>query len=75
MTRQTSPLSPAEQTIAYNTLVADIEARDKSDEERAISPLIRANDAVLLDTSHMSFAEQVAAIEHLARVRMTPSPL
>ncbi|KAI8053007.1 Cytidylate kinase-domain-containing protein [Syncephalis plumigaleata] len=74
MARQASPLSAEEQAAAYSTLVADIEARDKSDEERAVSPLICADDAVLLDTSHMSFAEQVAAIEHLVRVRMTPSP-
>ncbi|RKP26297.1 Cytidylate kinase-domain-containing protein [Syncephalis pseudoplumigaleata] len=74
MAKQPTPLTPAEQEAAYNALVADIQARDQSDEKRAVSPLIRASDAVLLDTSSMSFAEQVAAIEHLVRARMTPSP-
>ena len=34
-------------------LQKDIESRDKTDMERAIAPLKKAHDAILIDTSHM----------------------
>ena len=46
---------------------ADIAARDKADSEREISPLIRAEDAVLLDTTGLSIEEVVAKILGMCR--------
>ena len=40
----------------------DIEARDKNDSQRAASPLRQAPDAVLLDTTRLSFDESVSAV-------------
>ncbi|KAI9599575.1 Cytidylate kinase-domain-containing protein [Syncephalis fuscata] len=54
-TTTTTSETETERTTAFNALVAEIRARDQSDEERAVSPLVRAPDAVLIDTSHMSF--------------------
>lgn len=51
----------------YETLKADVEARDYNDTHRAASPLRRAKDAVLLDTTDMTFDESVAEILRLAR--------
>lgn len=48
--------------VKLEELQADIAARDKADSERAISPLVQAADAELLDSSHMSIEEVVAAI-------------
>ena len=48
--------------VKLEDLQADIAARDKADSERAISPLVQAADAELLDTSYMSIEEVVAAI-------------
>lgn len=41
--------------------------RDAQDASRSIAPLRRADDAVLVDTSDLSFAEQVDTIVALAR--------
>lgn len=40
----------------------DIAARDKADMEREISPLVKADDAVLLDTTGLTIDEVVAKI-------------
>ncbi|MBQ5682555.1 MAG: (d)CMP kinase [Peptococcaceae bacterium] len=47
--------------IAVNMeqLIADIALRDKKDSEREVSPLKQAEDAVLIDTSSLTFDEVV----------------
>ena len=40
--------------------------RDAADSSRAVAPLLQAEDAVLLDTTQLTFAEQVEAILRLA---------
>ncbi len=47
----------------------DLKKRDRDDSSRAVSPLIPAGDAVTLDTSGLSFEEQVELIVGLARER------
>jgi cytidylate kinase len=47
-------------------LEAEIRARDATDSTRATSPLVRAADAVLLDTSGLDFEEQLDAVLALA---------
>lgn len=41
--------------------------RDKLDSERATAPLKKADDAIVLDTSELSFSEQVESIVELAK--------
>lgn len=53
--------------IALETLKKDIAARDKADSEREISPLVQADDAVLLDTTGLSIDEVVARILDLCQ--------
>lgn len=53
--------------IDLEKLKIEIAARDKSDSEREISPLIQAVDAVLLDTTDLSVDEAVEAILILCR--------
>ena len=48
--------------VDLKKLQEEIAARDKADSERAISPLVQAEDAELLDTSDMSIEEVVKAI-------------
>ena len=48
-------------------LKKEIEARDKADMERAVSPLVRVPEAVLLDTTGMEIEEVVAAVLKLCR--------
>ncbi len=46
---------------------ARLEARDRTDAGREVAPLMAAPDAVHLDTSELSFGDQVARIVALAR--------
>lgn len=55
--------------ISVEKLQQEITARDKADSEREISPLIQAQDAVLLDTTHLSIEEAAQAVLDLAAGR------
>jgi cytidylate kinase len=55
----------AAEALAAET--AALEARDRADSTRAVAPLRAADDAILLDTTGMSFADQVRIIVELAR--------
>jgi len=44
--------------------------RDQRDRTRAVSPLVAAPDAVILDTTHLSIDEVVAAVEQLALAKL-----
>ena len=50
--------------------VARLTGRDEQDSSRAVAPLLRAPDAVLLDTTELSFPAQVRAIVRLAEDRI-----
>lgn len=44
--------------------------RDERDRTRTISPLKKADDAILIDTTHLSLNEQIEMIESIVRERM-----
>jgi cytidylate kinase len=63
-TRRHKELIEAGQSISYDEIHAQIAARDELDRSRAISPLVPAEDALLLDTSDLGIeAAFKAAIE------------
>jgi len=64
--RGQAELSPA----AVDAEAGRLRTRDAKDASRPIAPLRRAADAVLVDTSDLSFEEQVDTIVALARTRM-----
>ncbi|NMA66258.1 MAG: (d)CMP kinase [Clostridiaceae bacterium] len=49
-------------TKSYEELVKEIETRDYNDSNRSVSPLRKADDAILLDTSTLSIEETVEEI-------------
>ena len=51
--------------VDYDGLVEEIRERDRANSERAIAPLRQADDAIRIDTSDMTFDEQVSAITEL----------
>lgn len=53
--------------VSLEEIEHDIAARDKADMEREISPLIKADDAVLLDTTGMTIDEVVNRIVGMCR--------
>ncbi|MEI3553725.1 MAG: (d)CMP kinase [Alistipes senegalensis] len=47
-------------TVTMEEVERDIRERDKADMSRAVSPLRQADDAIVLDNSHMTVDEQMA---------------
>ena len=56
--RRYDELKAKGQEEPYEEILKNVEERDRIDQSRAVSPLRKADDALLLDNSHMSIAEQ-----------------
>lgn len=46
------------QTATYDEVLKNVEERDYIDQHRTVSPLRKADDAILLDNSHMTLEQQ-----------------
>jgi cytidylate kinase len=57
-------------TKSYDDLVAEIRVRDARDGGRTAAPMKQAPDAVLLDTTHLTIDQAVAAAEKTARAAL-----
>jgi cytidylate kinase len=55
--------------LEFTEIQEEVRQRDRRDRERAVSPLVRAGDAVLLDNTAMSAEETARLIVFLARDR------
>jgi len=63
------------ETIDDAAVLADIKARDERDMNRPVAPLKQADDAVLLDTTHLAISPAVqAAIDIVEAVRAGRRP-
>lgn len=58
------------QDMDFETVLADVQRRDKQDQERAIAPLRPAEDAQLLDSSQLTFEETVQAVLAIIKERV-----
>nr|WP_099458676.1 (d)CMP kinase [Paenibacillus crassostreae] len=67
--RRFNEMNDAERT-SLEQLEKDISMRDTLDEQREISPLRRAEDAILLDTTEMNIHQVVEKIVSLCRSQM-----
>ena len=54
----------------FEEIQANLQERDKIDSTRAMAPLKQASDAVLIDSSSISFEEQVKTVIQLAESRI-----
>ena len=54
-------------------MAAELRERDRRDRTRAASPLVASEDAVLLDSTHMTEDEVLDRIEELVEQRLAPS--
>jgi cytidylate kinase len=52
-------------------IVEDLVARDQRDRTRAVSPLVPAADAIILDTTNLSIDEVVSRVEKLIQQRQS----
>ena len=55
------------QEVNMPALIADIEARDLKDSSRELSPLLPADDAIIIDSSEMSLEEVFSLTENLIK--------
>jgi cytidylate kinase len=63
------------ETVDDAAVLADIKARDERDTNRPVAPLRQADDAVLLDTTHLAISPAVqAAIDIVEAVRAGRRP-
>ena len=68
--RRLDELNAKGMALAFEQVLADVQARDTRDRDRAEAPLKPAEDAVLLDTSDLSADEAIArAVDVIAAVR------
>ena len=57
--------------LSLNQVLEEVRQRDKRDRERKVSPLVRADDAVLIDNTAMGIEETARLITFLAREKET----
>lgn len=72
--RRAKEMEAKGRAVDVAALCADIAERDRQSMERADSPLRRADDAILLDTTSLSFDESVAEVVRIARERLNLAP-
>lgn len=57
--RRFKELTAAGLSTDYNTVLADVRARDARDADRTVAPMTQAEDSVYLDTSDMSIEDAI----------------
>jgi cytidylate kinase len=72
--RRMKELAERGEAVPYETVLAEIRARDARDRTRATAPLVAAADATVIDTSDMGIEEAVAAAVATVMQRRHPSP-
>lgn len=55
---------------AYETVLEEMRQRDEQDRTRAVAPLRRAEDALLLDTSELTFEESAQALVNMIKEKL-----
>lgn len=73
--RRVADLAARGISAEVDEVLAEMMQRDQQDSERAIAPLRPADDAIELDTTAMSFEEQVAFVVKKARERSHRAPV
>jgi cytidylate kinase len=69
--RRHAELTRSGHETELDRVLLDIRERDRLDSERDIAPLRAADDAVVLDTSDLSFSEVLDQLEALVKSRMS----
>ena len=58
--RRVDELRAKGQEVSFDEVLHNVKERDRIDETRSVDPLRRADDAILLDNSYMTLAQQDA---------------
>ncbi|MFI3250684.1 MAG: (d)CMP kinase [Eubacteriales bacterium] len=68
--RRVNELIERGQPAQFDTILAEMLARDHSDTTRTIAPLKQAEGAILLDTTTLNFEQSLAALLQIVQERM-----
>jgi cytidylate kinase len=71
--RRLQELIAGGETTSFETVLADVKARDARDSARAAAPMIAADDAVVIDTSDLSIETAIAKAIETVAARRPPS--
>jgi cytidylate kinase len=63
--RRYTELSEKGESVDLNKIIEQIKSRDLEDMNRAVAPLLRAEDALLVDTTHLGIEEAVVKVLEL----------
>lgn len=69
--RRKKELKEKGQDISFDEVLKNVHKRDQMDSTRKESPLIKVEDGIVIDNSHMTFADQVEKVIQLAKEKMT----
>lgn len=68
--RRFAELEQKGQTVSYEQILADIKDRDYNDMNRAVSPLIKTEDSIEIDSTNMTLDEVAdTIINHIERIK------
>jgi cytidylate kinase len=70
--RRQKELLKRDDLIDIDTIIGNLEKRDKIDSNRLESPLVKAVDAQSIDTTHITIDEQVDEVIRMALTKMIP---
>ena len=68
--RRQKELLEREDMVDMDAIIANLNQRDQIDSTRKESPLVKAQDAIILDTTHVTIDEQVEEVIRLAMHQM-----
>ncbi len=56
--------------VSYESLLEEVKQRDYNDSHRAIAPLKQAEDAILLDTTHLTLEQSIEALLKIVKEKL-----
>lgn len=68
--RRFDELTAKGESVTYDSVLANVQERDRIDSGRAVSPLRQAEDALVLDNSDMTLDQQQVWVEERVRERL-----
>ncbi|MBE7043529.1 MAG: (d)CMP kinase [Ruminococcaceae bacterium] len=68
--RRCKELMEKGQQVVFADVLKDIEYRDKQDSGRAVAPLQQAEDAILVDTTHLTLEQSIESVMNLVRTKL-----
>jgi len=58
-----------EEEVDFSEVLEDLRQRDKMDQNRSLAPLVKAEDAIVVDSTELSFEEQIEVIQTIIEIR------